>query len=103
MILHSLDIEFTDNRLSLENFLRFIATGIAEFGETPFLVIYRKVFVKSRGIERYPLVRVGINPTNHYEVYLNDSTVSFIDDVTLLFIQALCSIKVWKDDGMHTK
>ena len=93
MILHSQGIEFTDDRLTEETFQTFKATGLAEFGEVPCLEIDGKALVQSRAIERYLFLRSGINPSTPYEVYLNDSTINFIDDVRTLMIKALYSEK----------
>lgn len=83
MILHGFGIEFTDNRYNQETFAAFAATGVSETSQVPCLEIDGKSLVESRSIERYLLVRGGVTTSGHYEGYVNDSTISFLDDVRL--------------------
>ena len=81
MILHNFGIEFTDNRYTGETFGAFAATGTAEFANVPCLEIDGKALVESRAIERYLLVKNGVNTTTAIDGYTNDSTISFLDDI----------------------
>ena len=81
MILHSQGVAFTDANFDGEGFQAFLQTGKSEFGQVPCLEIDGKSLVESRAIERYLLAKAGVHTATPYEGYLNDSTLSFLDDV----------------------
>jgi glutathione S-transferase len=95
MILHSQGIDFNDNRLDDAGFEEFSKTR-AEFGQVPCLEIDGKILVESRAIERYLLVRAGVKTSTIVEGYLDDSTISFLED-----IRNIMSRFVWVEHNME--
>jgi glutathione S-transferase len=86
MLLHTQGVAFTDARLDDAGFEEFSKTGKAEFGQIPCLEIEGKSLVESRAIERYLLAKAGVHTTSTFEGYLNDSTISFVDDIRNIII-----------------
>lgn len=87
MILHSQGQQFTNDTLDSPGYESFIKSGKSEFDQVPCLEIDGKSLVESRAIERYLLCKAGIQTSTPYEGYLNDSTISFIDDIRNIIVR----------------
>lgn len=81
MILHSQGQDFINDTFDSLGFESFIKSGKSEFDQVPCLEIDDHSLVESRAIERYLLSRAGTQTSTPYEGYLNDSTISLIDDI----------------------
>jgi glutathione S-transferase len=96
MLLHAQGIAFTDNRFDGAGFEEFSKTGKAEFGQVPCLEIDGKTLVESRAIERYLLAKAGVQTTTPFEGYLNDSVISFLEDIRNIIAKF-----VWVDEDLE--
>jgi glutathione S-transferase len=101
MLLHSQGRSFIDNHIDDESLKVFFDSGKAEFGQIPCLEIDEKLLVESRAIERYLLTKAGTQTGSPYEGYLNDSTISLLEDImniifTFIFVDNnLEGLKTW--------
>ena len=106
MLLHSQGQAFTNNHIDGASLEEFFGTGKAEFGQIPCLEIDGKVLVESRAIERYLLTKAGVQTNTPYEGYLNDSTISLLEDMmskifTFIFVDDdLEGLKTWFDTDL---
>jgi glutathione S-transferase len=96
MLLHTQGIAFTDNRFDFPGFEEFAKTGKAEFGQVPCLEIDGKSLVESRAIERYLLAKAGVHTATPFEGYLDDSAISFLDDIRNIIAKF-----IWVDQDME--